>query len=344
MVQGLLLIAICLSRASAQVIDLGTEAEVTNTYLESGFITLSASDKITITTSSTFSFPIVFLSTVFSSSEYSDAIPLEARVEQLADNGGAAVFTVQLVWPSNKTCVSEWSDGSSPQGSYTVGWYVGETGGYSVSGVQMEFVTAPVNAQSWTKTTWPYTFGSACHYPAQSGDDSYSPGAIFSLQSNNNDLQYLTVRSSSWFQTDRTQCNYAWKAGDLRMYPHDSNTVDTSAIQEETVGVLLFDTRFPQTLDCLAGSYLEIGQVTTLTDQPFQFIMYQPVDTSSVSLGVFGAVLTLEGGDAMMIKSFSPTSSPTDAYAFIQVKRSVCLQSPSEVLMNMLVLIMILFL
>lgn len=109
----------------------------------------------------------------------------------------------------------------------------------------------------------------------------------------------------------------------MRLYPHDydvnAGLINIYQIQDETVGVFLFDTRFPQSLDCVAGSYLEIGQVDGLTSSPLQLNMYQPVDTSTSQVGVFGSTLTLNGGEAMMIMSYALSSSPTDIFTFIQV-------------------------
>lgn len=314
-----------LSRANGQIIDLYDGAEVTGTYLESGFTTLSPGDKISISTTNAFTNPVVFLSAVFSQNGYSDSIPVEARVIELVDNAGVAAvvsFNVMLVWPSNKTCVSEWNDGGAPQGSYTVGWYVGERGGYTVSGVQVEFMTATVKAADFNLVTWLYTFGIACNYPTLNGDNDYSPGAIFTIQSNNNAAQYLTVRTKHWFKTEKTKCAYAWAGGEMRLYPHEYDSaaglIDPSQIQDETVGVFLFDTRFPQSLDCVGGSYLEIGQLPAFNSDPHQFSMYQAVDTSVQHVGLFGTVLSFEGGDALTIKAYSTTSSPTHIFGFIQ--------------------------
>ena len=327
MFRSLLLTVLFFFPTSAQVINLATEKEETGNYLESGFITISATDTITVSTTNAFTNPVVFLSSVFASNGYSDQIPLGARVEELLDNSGAeaiVTFSVKLVWPSNQTCVSNWFQGGVPEGTFSVGWYVGETGGYSVSGVQMEFVTASVNALNWNLATWPYPFGADCNYPSQDGDDDYSPGAIFTIQSNNNAGQYLSVRASSWFKTDTTKCTYAWAGGHMRLYPHDydaeAGLINANQIQDETVGVFLYDTRFPQALDCVGGSYMEIGQVDGLTSSPYQLSMYQPVDTSTTSLGVFGSILTLQGGEGVMIKSYALSTSPMEIFSFLQVR------------------------
>ena len=315
-----------LSIASGQVIDLESGEEVEN-FIENGFITLSATQTVTVTTSNKFNEPVIILGAVFLANEYSDNIPLEARVVDYdnANQGGNKVvtFSITLVWPSNQTCVSDWYAGTAPEGDYTIGWYVGEAGAYDVSGVQMEFMTIDVNAYEWTTATWPSTFGSDCNYPTQDGDDDYAPGAMFTLQSNNNAGQYLTVRSSSWFKSSRTKCNYAWAAGDLRMYPHDYNSddglIDVNSIQAETVGMVVFDTRHPHTLDCFGGSFIEIGQINDMSSTPRQFPMYEALDTSSTNLGVFGSVLSLNGGEAMVVKTYATSSSPTDVFGFMQV-------------------------
>lgn len=176
MFQTVLLTVLLFSCTSAQIINLETGEEETGNFLESGFITLlSATDTITVSTTNAFTYPIVFLSTPFASNGYSDEIPIGARVEELLDNSGAkeiVTFQIKLIWPSNKTCVSEWNDGGIPVGSFSVGWYVAETGGYSVSGVQMEFITTSVNALDWYGYIyiWVYGYMSAlrlCAYVVQ---------------------------------------------------------------------------------------------------------------------------------------------------------------------------------
>mmetsp|Transcript_13366 Transcript_13366/g.21905 ORF Transcript_13366/g.21905 Transcript_13366/m.21905 type:complete len:445 (+) Transcript_13366:32-1366(+) len=325
MLMYLLFTVLFLSTALAQVIDLDTDEAFEGTFLESGFVTLTPFETVNITTTNVFTNPIVFLSTVFASNGYSDNIPVEPRIVELIDTEGAeenVYFSLTLIWPSNKTCVSEWTDGSSPQGTYTVGWYVGEEGGYSVSGVQMEFAKASVNAVAWNLANWRHNFGTDCNYPSQDDDDDHSPGAIFTIQSDNNAGQYLTVRSSSWFKNERTKCDYAWAGGYMRLYPHDfdkeAGLIDINEIRDEDVGVFLFDIRHPRTLDCFAGNYIEMSITSAFSSDSFRFDMYNAIDTSTTQFGVFGSALTLEGGDSMMIKSYSQHKHPKRVYSFIQ--------------------------
>jgi hypothetical protein len=332
MLLSIFLTLLFVGRASGQVINLATGEEETGTYLESGFVTLSPLDTITVTTTNTFTSPVVYLSTVFSANGYSIDVPIKARVNEIVDDGSwgisALTFRIQLVWPSNKTCVSEWYDASAVEGgTYTVGWYVGETGAYSVSGVQMEFLTTSANAVDFSAATWSYPYGTDCNYPSQSGDDDYSPGAIFTIQSDNNNGEFLNVRAAQWFKNSVTKCNYAWAGGRIRLYPHDSggssSLIDLTTIQEETVGIFLFDTRHPQSIDCLANSYLQIGQITDLHNSPQQLTQpYQTIDTSSVSFGVFGSVLTLSGAENIVVMSYAMSSIPTEIFSFMQVQHT----------------------
>ena len=328
--KSLVLSVLCVSSAWSQVIDLETEEAVEGTFLESGFITLSAYESVNISTFSAFTFPVVFLSTPFAPTGYTDEVPVQPRVVSLVDNEGAeevVTFSIELVWPSNRTCVSEWNDGSAPQGSYTVAWYVGETGGYSVSGVQMEFATSTVTAFQWNLANWKHSFGTECHYPTEEGDDDHSPGAIITLQSDNNAGQYLNVRTTNWFKNEETECDYSWHGGHMRMFPHDytaaDGLIDLNDIQDEKVGIFLFDLRYPRTLDCVANTYIEIGMTTALTSDKEHLKTYATIDTSVTSVGVFGSIVSFEGGDSMMIKSYSLSSHVKKIYSFIQEDKCV---------------------
>ena len=247
-----------------------------------------------------------------------NTIPLQARVVDLIHDTYMVTFSITLVWPSNETCVSSWYDTNTLQGTYTVGWYIGESGAYSVGGVQMEFTSMTVNALEFNQATWPYPFGTECNYPTEDDDDDHSPGGIFTIQSNNNPGMFLNIHANSWFKNRVTECNYAWLSGRLKLSPHDydisASLVNPNDIQDEKVGIFLFEVQAPHSLDCVVGTYMEIGELSNLDQLPYVINTYKKIDSrpSSSSVAVFGAYVYSESVRA------APTLSLTCTFVYIQ--------------------------
>lgn len=223
-----------------------------------------------------------------------NTIPLQARVVDFVHDTYMVTFSITLVWPSNTTCVSNWYDTNTLDGSYTVGWYIGESGAYSIGGVQMEFTSMYANALQFNLHTWPYPFGTTCNYPAKEGDDDNTPGGIFTIQSNNNAGLFLNIHAGKWFKDRVTECTYAWMGGRLKLALHDydssANVVNVNDIQDEKIGILLFEVSAPQSLDCVVGTYMEIGELSNLDNVPYVLNTYEKIDTqpSASKVAVFG--------------------------------------------------------
>lgn len=252
-----------------------------------------------------------------------NTIPLQARVVDFVFNDYMVTFSIKLVWPSNETCVSDWYNTNNLKGSYTVGYFIGEAGAYDVNGVQMEFLKMTTNAIELNRATWPYGFGSECNYPTQYGDDDRSPGGVFTLQSQNNPGMFLNVHVGAWHKTATTKCSYAWLGGYFMIKPHDfdasAGLVDINDIRDETLGIFLFDASTPHSIDCLAGSYLEVGELSDVGDSAYVINTYHLFDTRSTSkVAVFGSVTTYNGGDGVTVNAYSLSSAVNDVTVLLQ--------------------------
>jgi hypothetical protein len=272
---------------------------------------------------------IVFSSYLLCSAPFAQAInndpntvPLQARVDDFVFNNNMVTFTIKLIWPSNKTCVSEWYDSNAVQGTYSVGWYIGESGAYNVSGIQMEFAKVTVNALGFNWATWPYSYGSSCNYPSQAGDDDVSPGGILTLQTQNNPGMFLSVHAANWYKSATSKCTYSWMGGLFKLAPHDhdvsAGTIDINEIQDETLGVFLLDVSTPWLLDCFAGSYIEVGELSDLQHYAHVINTFTTIDTSASLIGLFGSVTSYNGGDGVTLNAYSLAGAVSDVTVLLQ--------------------------
>lgn len=319
-----ILAVVVLQVAAGQVINLKTKLADNHNWLEGGVVHISPHETVSVASSGTFVRPVVFLSAPLAGAiDTPSTVPVQAKVKSfLYNNNSTMSFDIELIWPSNETCTSGWYDSTSLKGTFAVGWYIGESGAYNVSGIQMEFLTVSVNAQEFTQSGWIYPFGKSCTYPSQSGDNDYAPGAMFTIQTDNNPGMFLTVRSSAWYKTSSTGCNYGWNQGSFRLFPHEyeSGGMNLTKIKSEDVGVFLFDSRVPLSMDCLVGTYIELGEINQLNHVAHMLPTHKRFDTriSSTGTAVFGSAISFTNQDPFSIQAFSSESAVNDIYVSLQ--------------------------
>jgi hypothetical protein len=241
---------------------------------------------------------------------------LQPRLGEVTINNGLVTFHAKLSLPNDTKCSKQWHTPTHFTGTLPIHWMIVEKGGYLVNGTQIVVGKATISGYS-TKVDWAYTFGTACHYPAQATDDDYTPGAITELQTNyNND--FLVTRSSLWwFKGEENMCSYAWQTGRFFLEPHDGQTVEYQYnLHTEDMGYLLFDSK-PHIVDCLGSASLEFIQLSAVTHSPIVLPIISPHSSSS-TIGVFGATVGYHGGDSIVPMSYLSDSTP---YVYLQVHR-----------------------
>lgn len=228
-----------------------------------------------------------------------DSQPISAIMDIVSDTDQVA-FKVRIAMPN---CSSEWWTPTAVS-NISVSWMVVEKGGYKVNDAQIVVGSSEIDTQP-TKIQWAFTFGSTCNNPTTQNDDDYMPGAIMTLQTNNNPHQLVFPRvTSSWHKSESNVCQYSWKYGHVFLKPPDNVTTD---IQAETVGYMVFE--MTNALQCIDGSHvLQVGS-TYLTEAQSQIIYRE--QHSFASLGIFGLSISYNGGDLHVLRALKSSATQT---------------------------------
>jgi len=274
----------------AAVVNIDTNQNVSTTWMETGYANVnSVGWTAVISTKLRYTNPVVFAGVpMVKSAQPTDNLAVVSRVKSAGVTDGYLSFSLKLYTPD---CTSQWYTpiNITSASEYSVAWMVVEEGGFMVDDLYQYVVGVSEVSTTKTKITWSHSYGTTCP------GDAYAPGAIFAIQSLVNDMLLFVRTTPGWFQT--TTCQFSWKAGNIFLESRDGlDVLQVADIQPEMVGYFLFSLT-PHYVDCVDSNALEFSQQSSDRD-----ISYISSNDGNI-YGMFAAVLTYVGGDAITLKS-----------------------------------------
>jgi len=287
-----------IARSALPPIDMINDSFVENPWIEVGYIDLDDQNWVEVSTnSSTFEDAVVFISLPFTE-DVNHSLPLTARVRDVRNNNGIISFETRLYQPNDSFCSKEWKIPTPVSPPLPIAWSVVEKGAYNISNeffmIGSGNITRPSSDVAARENHIRFLYPSGCEasnvtcrFPSGS-----TVGAITQLQTVVND-RFLFARGF----------NVALFFARFILESHESTDPNYSVLTDpETLAYMSY--RPSVAISCVEGMGLETAVLDGITDSPVYFTyhlsyFYEP--------GLFGMVLSLQGQNPVVLRSFSST-------------------------------------